>query len=315
VTEPRTLRIATRSSALALWQARHVASLLAAVAPDAPVEIVHITTTGDSNQVNTLRSFGGQGVFTREVQRAVLDGRADLAVHSLKDLPTQPTPGLQLAGVPSRAPTADALIAPANSPAPQSLAALPPNARVGTGSLRRQAQLLHLRPDLQLSEVRGNVETRLRKLDAGEYDALILATAGLQRLELAHRISLPLGPPEMFGAVGQGALGIECREDSFVARLLDKISCPLTRPSVVAERALLATLRAGCHAPVGVDSQVLGASLKLTGVVLNPTGTERLLAEIEGPLEHAPELGARLARDLLAQGADRLIHTTAAPPA
>ncbi|MFM7161916.1 MAG: hydroxymethylbilane synthase [Planctomycetaceae bacterium] len=315
MTAPRTLRIASRASALALWQARHVASLLAAVAPDTHVEIVHITTTGDSNQVNTLRSFGGQGVFTREVQRAVLDERADLAVHSLKDLPTQPTPGLQLAGVPPRAPTADALIAPANAPAPLALEQLPPQARVGTGSLRRQAQLLHLRPDLRISEVRGNVGTRLRKLDEGEYDALVLATAGLQRLELAHRISLPLQPPVMFGAVGQGALGIECREDSDVTLLLDQISCPLTRPAVVAERALLATLRAGCHAPVGVDSRVLGASLRLNAVVLNPTGTERLLAEIEGPLEHAPQLGARLAQDLLAQGADRLIHTTPAPSA
>jgi len=315
VTEPRTLRIATRASALALWQAHHVAALLSAVSPDLRVEIVHITTTGDSNQVNTLRSFGGQGVFTREVQRAVLDQRADLAVHSLKDLPTLPTPGLRLAGVPPRAPTADALVAPASALPPASLAELPPRARIGTGSLRRQDQLLHRRPDLQLSEVRGNVETRLRKLDAGEYDALVLATAGLERLDLAHRISLTLGPPEMFGAVGQGALGIECRDDPFVIHLLDRISCPLTRPAVVAERALLATLRAGCHAPVGVDSRVVGASLTLTGVVLNPGGTERLLAELEGPLELAGDLGAQLARELLAQGADRLIHTTPAPPA
>ncbi len=306
---PRPLRIATRASRLALWQAEHVANLLSSCRPDCGVELVHVTTTGDSNQTSELRSFGGQGVFTREVQRAVLDGRADLAVHSLKDLPTQPTPGLILAGVPARAETADALVLPRESEGVADVFALPQNARIGTGSLRRQAQLRHHRPDLQCSEVRGNVETRLRKLDEGEYDALVLAAAGLGRLELAQRISARLVPPLMFPAVGQGALGIECREDDpLVRELLGRISEAEVFASVRAERALLAHLRAGCHAPVGAHTWFDQGELQIAGVVLSADGTQRLHAVLGGPAAAAEDVGRELAEELLRKGAAELIR-------
>ncbi len=175
------------------------------------VEIVEVSTTGDRDRFSALSQMGGQGVFTREVQNAVLEGRADLAVHSLKDLPTQPTEGLALAGVPQREQRFDALILPKGKNG--TLADLPTGAKVGTGSLRRRAQLLHQRPDLKLEEVRGNVETRLRKVDDGEYDAILLAEAGLRRLGWADRISAVLSPPLVYPAVGQAALGLECRAD------------------------------------------------------------------------------------------------------
>jgi len=306
---PRLLRIATRASRLALWQAEHVANLLSSARPDCGVELVHVTTTGDSNQVSELRSFGGQGVFTREVQRAVLDGRADLAVHSLKDLPTLPTPGLALAGVPARAETADALVLPRSSEGVADLFALPPNAHIGTGSLRRQAQLRHHRPDLRCSEVRGNVETRLRKLDEGEYDALVLAAAGLGRLDLAQRISARLVPPLMYPAVGQGALGIECRDDdALVLDLLTRISDSEVMSCVKAERALLAQLRAGCHAPVGAHTWFDQGELRITGVVLSADGVQRLHATLGGPSSAAEDVGRELAEELLRLGAAELIR-------
>ncbi|MFN8854670.1 MAG: hydroxymethylbilane synthase [Planctomycetaceae bacterium] len=306
---PRLLRIATRASRLALWQAEHVANLLSSTRPDCGVELVHVTTTGDSNQVSELRSFGGQGVFTREVQRAVLDGRADLAVHSLKDLPTQPTPGLALAGVPARAETADALVLPRDSEGIADLFGLPPNAHLGTGSLRRQAQLRHHRPDLRCSEVRGNVETRLRKLDEGEYDALVLAAAGLGRLDLSQRISARLVPPLMYPAVGQGALGIECRDDdALVIDLLTRVSEPEVMASVKAERALLAQLRAGCHAPVGAHTWFDQGELRISGVVLSADGVHRLQATLGGPPSAAEDVGRELAEELLRLGAAELIR-------
>jgi hydroxymethylbilane synthase len=207
-----TVRIATRASSLAMWQTEHIASLLRAAAPGISVEFVQVTTTGDADRIQPLAQMGGVGVFTREVQRAVLDGRADIAVHSLKDLPTDAVPGLTLAGIPERERRFDALILPAGSSI-AGLAALPCRARIGTGSLRRQAQLLHERDDLELQNIRGNVETRLRKLDAGEFDAIVLAQAGLHRLGFADRVSLVLQPPVMLPAVGQAAIGIECRSD------------------------------------------------------------------------------------------------------
>jgi hydroxymethylbilane synthase len=199
------LRIATRSSALALWQANHVAELLAERAGIA-AELVHISTQGDRERTEPLESFGGVGVFTREVQRALLDGRADLAVHSLKDLPTDLVPGLTLAAVPERAPRFDALILPTGVHLPgdvaAALAALPDNARIGTGSPRRRSQLLRIRPDFVFDSARGNVDTRLRKLDDGMFDALVLAEAGLSRLGLAGRVTTRLGPPHLLPAVG-----------------------------------------------------------------------------------------------------------------
>ncbi len=305
---PRTIRIATRASRLALWQADHVAALLKVAAPDVVIEIVHVTTSGDRDQTGALSSFGGLGVFTREVQKCVLDGQADLAVHSLKDLPTESAAGLCLAAVPQRAETADALVLPAAAPAIADLASLPSAARLGTGSLRRQAQLLHLRPDLIFADARGNVETRLRKLDAGDFDGLVLAVAGLARLGFSERISLQLVPPVMYAAVGQGALGIECREaDAGLLALLAQLDDTGARTRVTAERALLAHLHAGCHAPVGAATRIESGELLLEAIVCNSDGRERIFAEGRGPTVNSASLGQEVAEHLLAHSADRLI--------
>lgn len=304
-----TLRIATRKSPLALWQANYTAERLRLLPAQPLVELVPIVTSGDTNQTDALRQFGGTGVFTREVQKAVLDGRADLAVHSLKDLPTQLTEGLALACVPERAPRCDALLLPSGGAAVTGLHDLPQAAKVGTGSPRRQAQLLHHRPDLQLSEIRGNVDTRLRKLDEGQYDAIILAEAGLGRLGLAARISLLLSPPLIFPAVSQGALGIEAREDDSTTRdLLSQLTCPVAWAEVHAERALLRTLRAGCHAPLGVWCQIEDQQLTLTGVLLSHDGSTRLEQSASGNSAEAESLGRKVAEMLLDCGAEQLLQ-------
>lgn len=303
------LRIATRTSALALWQAQYVADRLQGLAESPRVELVPIVTSGDQNQTDALRQFGGTGVFTREVQKAVLDHRADIAVHSLKDLPTQPDEGLTLASVPSRAPRFDALLLPVGAAVATSLADLPDKARIGTGSPRRQAQLLHWRPDLQVSEIRGNVDTRLRKLDDGQYDAILLAEAGLRRLGLESRISLLLQPPVLFPAVGQGALGIECREDDTeTIQLLSALTCSNAYAEVIAERSLLRTLRAGCHAPLGVQCEISESGLRLTGVLLSLDGVTRLEQSAEGTIESAEAIGVAVADRLLESGAERLLN-------
>jgi hydroxymethylbilane synthase len=305
---PSPIRIATRASRLALWQANHVAGLLRDVAPNAVVEIVHVSTAGDRDQLENLSTLGGLGVFTREVQKAVLDGSADLAVHSLKDLPTQSTAGLVLAAVPEREETADALVLPQSATNIADLSALPRGARLGTGSPRRQAQLLHFRSDLQMSNVRGNVETRLKKLDAAEFDALVLAMAGLNRLGLAGRISRALAPPLMYPAAGQGALGIECRQDDAATiSVLLKLDDAAARSRVTAERALLGHLRAGCHAPVGAATRIEGEQLVLEAVVCSVDGKERIFATARGLPSNSTAIGVEVADDLFRQGADRLI--------
>lgn len=305
------LRIATRASALALWQAELVAQLLREVTIGRTIELVHVSTQGDRDQREPLHEMGGVGVFTREVQKAVLDQEADIAVHSLKDLPTKSADGLVLAGVPERASVFDALVLPQGQTAQAGWDSLPRGAKVGTGSLRRQAQVRHYRPDLVLVEVRGNVPTRIEKLDRGDFDAIILAQAGLDRLNLGDRISLPLGPPEMYPAVGQGALGIECREeDPETIRLLAEISDPIAFSSIQAERALLAELEAGCHAPLGALSTVFAQErrLRLEAVVIDPQGTKRLAASKTGSLDDPVALGQELARELRALGADALMN-------
>lgn len=302
-----TIRIATRASQLALWQANHIASLLRQQSDVAEVELVQVSTQGDRDRSEPLRQFGGLGVFTREVQNAVLEDRADLAVHSLKDLPTKSEQGLALAGIPARGPVFDVLVVPQSSSA-NSIDDLPQNARVGTGSPRRQAQLKHLRPDLDLREIRGNVETRLRKLDEGEYDAIVLAEAGLVRLGLSDRGFVRLSPPAMFPAVAQGALGLECREsDAEVCELLERLSDRETRVAATAERALLSELRAGCHAPLGALSQIENESLSLSAVVLSLDGAERLHAECTGSVEDPISVGRHLAELLREQGVDLLL--------
>ena len=302
------IRIATRKSALALWQANYLADRLRNLPSKPTVELVPIVTSGDTNQTDALRQFGGTGVFTREVQKAVLDERADLAVHSLKDLPTQSSDGLVLAAVPEREQRCDALLLPQSADRIKSLNDLPKGAKIGTGSPRRQAHLLHLRPDLELSEIRGNVDTRIRKLDEGQYHAIVLAEAGLRRLELAGRISFLLTPPTVYPAVSQGALGIECRDtDDATRELLQQIICATTHAEVLAERSLLRTLRAGCHAPLGAWAQVNGDQLTLTGVLLSLDGSTRIEQTASGPASNAEQVGIHVAELLLANGGESLL--------
>jgi hydroxymethylbilane synthase len=253
----------------------------------------------------------------------VLDGRADVAVHSLKDLPTEPAEGLALAAVPERASPFDAVVLPkgaepvadaasvraeAGSFRHVELAALADGARVGTGSPRRSAQLLHWRPDLKIGEIRGNVETRVRKLDDGEFDAVILAEAGLHRLDLGDRISRRLAPPLFYPAVGQGALGIECRsDDAETRRLLGEIDHSSTHAAVAAERKLMSALGAGCHAPVGVETAIENDRLSLAAVVLSTDGTVRLFAELTGSLAEPTVLGRAVAEELMRQGAGEYV--------
>lgn len=296
------LQLGTRGSRLARWQADWVADRLRHLGQ--PVDVVEISTHGDAHQAGPIEAIGGQGVFTKEIQRSLLAGEVDLAVHSLKDLPTEPVPGLSLAAVPPREDPADVLVCRTAA----SLDALPPGARVGTGSLRRQAQLLHARPDLQVENIRGNVDTRLGKLDDGELDAVVLARAGLVRLGCEGRITQVLLPEIMLPAVGQGALGVECRADDAdtrqaVAPLDDKTS----HSAVVAERTMLAELRGGCLAPVGAWGRVEEGLLHLSAVVLGTDGTRRLDAHDSMPLAEAESLGRRVAEALLTLGAAELI--------
>jgi len=295
------LRLGTRASALARWQAEWVAAELGR--RGVQVEMIHVSTQGDVSS-RPLGAIGGQGVFTKELQRALLDGAIDLAVHSLKDLPTERVPGLQLAAVPERESTRDVLV----SRLAGSLDALPERARIGTGSVRRRAQLLHARPDLQVSEIRGNVDTRLRKLDEGQYEAIVLAEAGLRRLGLGERITQILPYELMLPAAGQGALGIEARSDDAPSlQTLAQLDHPVTHAAVLAERALLTALHTGCLAPVGVWARVDGGQLQLDAVVLSHDGRERLSVSVAGPPEQAESLGQQAAADLLAQGAAQLI--------
>lgn len=303
------VRISTRTSALALWQASYIADLLRQTPAAPDVELIHIRTSGDGDQRSSLREFGGTGAFTREVQRAVLDGDADLAVHSLKDLPTESVAGLCLACVPDRAPRLDAILLPQGQNLFSSLSDMPKASRVGTGSPRRQAQLLHHRPDLKMLDIRGNVDTRIGKLDSGDYDAIMLAEAGLRRLGLDDRINLLLSPPEMLPAVGQGALGIECRiDDPSTRELLSLLTDERTLQSVTAERSLLRTIRAGCHAPLGVWTEVEGQRLTLTGVLLSLDGTVRLKASAGGPRGEAEQIGREVAAKLIEAGGDALLE-------
>jgi hydroxymethylbilane synthase len=298
---PPRLRLGTRASPLARWQAEWIAARLRE--RGAEVELINITTQGDVKS-GPLGQIGGTGLFTKELQRALATGQIDVAVHSLKDLPTEPAPGLALAAVPTRESTADVLF----SARFNSLQSLPRGARVGTGSLRRKAQLLHARPDLAIEDIRGNVETRVRKVDDGEFDAIVLAEAGLKRLGLAERITQILPRTMMLPAVGQGALGIETRADDQRTRLaVSALDDDHTHQAVLAERTLLATLRAGCLAPVGALAWVEDDRLKLQAVVLSADGTQRLSAGAVLPSNDAIYLGQMVAEELIGLGAAELI--------
>ncbi len=306
------LRIGTRGSPLALWQARHVADLLRMAAPDLPIELVQIRTMGDEVGDVPLVQLGGEGAFTKAIQQALLERRIDLAVHSLKDLPTFVVPGLVLAAVPRRGPAGDAFVSIKH----HSFSDLPRQAVVATSSLRRRAQLLNRRPDLRLIDMRGNVDTRLRKLAEQDLDALVLAEAGLRRLGLDEHITEVLDAQWMFPAVGQGALGLECRqEDTAIRQCLQALDDALTHVCVLAERALLRGLGGGCHVPIGAATRIAENSLALRGVVLSVDGQTRIDGEIFGTLDQAEDLGLVLAQDLLARGAGRLLETTNFPPA
>lgn len=298
------LRIGTRGSPLALWQARHVAELLRPLAGVRPVELVEIETSGDVVRDLPLSQIGGDGVFTKEIQRALLDRRVDVAVHSLKDLPTTPVPELVLGAVPPRGPAGDAFVSRRHARFDD----LPHGAVVGTSSLRRRSQALYRRPDLQLVNVRGNVGTRLSRLDGGGLDALILAQAGLERLGLGGHITEILDPLWMLPAVGQGALGLECRTDDAATRaLLAPLNDASTRQCVLAERAMLRGLGGGCLVPVGAAATVRDGQLTLRGVVLPPDGSARVAAEEAGAAEEAEAVGGRLAGALLSAGARDLL--------
>jgi hydroxymethylbilane synthase len=271
------------------------------------VELVEIETSGDRFRDAALTQIGGDGVFTKEIQRALLAGAVDVAVHSLKDLPTTIIAGLTLAAVPERGPTGDAFI----SHKYRHFDELPTGAIVGTSSLRRRSQALHRRPDLSLVNLRGNVETRLRKLDEQNLDAIILAEAGLVRLGLASAITELLDPQWMLPAVGQGALGLECRaDDPDTLGLLQRLNDWPTRQAVLAERAFLRGLGGGCLLPIGTSSRVEGERLLLRGVVLSPDGKQRIAAEHNGATTDAEAVGQQLAQMMLAVGARELLPTS-----
>jgi hydroxymethylbilane synthase len=298
------LRIGTRGSALALWQAQQVVECLAPLVAPRPVEVVIVETHGDRDQASALSRLGGFGVFTKAIQQALLEGRVDLAVHSLKDLPTAPVPGIEWVAVLPRGPVGDAFVSSRYA----CFEDLPEGAVVGTSSLRRRAQLWHRRPDLHLVELRGNVETRLRKLDAGLYDAIVLAEAGLRRLGLQERIREVLDIRWMLPAVGQGAIGIECRSDDVhTRRLVEQLNDPATWSCVQAERALLATLGGGCLVPIGVHSQLAGQNLTLRAVVLSADGKRCIAATHQGPWQTPRAIGVELAARLRVEGADELL--------
>jgi hydroxymethylbilane synthase len=299
-----TLRIATRQSALALWQAEHVATLLRAAHPDLRVELVPMTTRGDEIIDRPLATIGGKGLFLKELEVAMLEGRADLAVHSLKDVPAELEPGFALPAILPRADAADAFVS--NDYA--DLSALPYGARVGTSSLRRQAQLRALRPDLDLLDLRGNVGTRLGKLDAGHYDAIVLACAGLERLGLHQRIRSRLAAPSWLPAPGQAAIAIEAREDRpAVLQRLAVLDDADTRLAVSAERAMNHALGGSCTVPVGAWCTVAERGLHLRGMVGDAASGRLLHAEAAADSDHAIALGRRVADLLFEQGAAELL--------
>ncbi|MDE2279366.1 MAG: hydroxymethylbilane synthase [Xanthomonadaceae bacterium] len=295
---PSTLRIATRQSPLALWQAEHVAALLRAAHPGLAVELVPMTTRGDEIIDRPLASIGGKGLFLKELEVAMLEGRADLAVHSLKDVPAELQPGFALPAILPRADAADAFVSNRHA----GLADLPRGARVGTSSLRRQAQLRALRPDLELLDLRGNVGTRLAKLDAGHYDAIVLACAGLERLDLAARIRSRLVAPDWLPAPGQAAVAIEARADQpQTLALLAALDDADTRQETTAERAMNQALGGSCTVPVGAWCTFTEHGLHLRGLVGDAASGRLLRAQADG--DDAVALGQAVAQALFAQGA------------
>ncbi len=300
----RTLKIATRKSPLALWQANFVKDRLEVLHPDLQVELVPMSTQGDKILDTPLAKVGGKGLFVKELETAMLEGRADIAVHSMKDVPVEFPDGLGLHTICEREDPRDAFV----SNHFNQIDELPQGAVVGTSSLRRQCQLRAARPDLVIRDLRGNVNTRLAKLDAGEYDAIILAAAGLKRLEMAHRIAAFIEPEQSLPANGQGAVGIECRlDDHELHTLLAPLEHPETRIRVLTERAMNRALQGGCQVPIGAYALVQGEEVWLRGLVGSPDGARVIRDEIRGPLAEGEALGHTLAQRLLAAGADVIL--------
>jgi len=298
------IRIATRRSPLALWQAEHVASLLKSSRPELEIELVKMITQGDKILDTPLAKIGGKGLFVKELELGMLNGDADIAVHSMKDVPAQLPDGLELSAILHREDPRDAFV----SNTYNNIDELPQGAIVGTSSLRRQCQLLDLRPDLQIRSLRGNVNSRLQKLDDGQYDAIILAAAGLIRLGFEKRIKVALPVNTMLSAIGQGAIGIECRSNDDATKAL--IAClhdPATASRIAAERAMNLTLEGGCQAPIAGHARIKGSLIRLHGLVAKPDGSVIISEQLEGPIEEAEKIGTTVAQRLLAAGAKEIL--------
>lgn len=302
----RTFRIATRRSQLAMWQAEHVAARM--IAAGAAVELLPMVTQGDRILDVPLAKIGGKGLFVKELEAAMLEGRADLAVHSIKDVPMALPAGLSIAAILTREDPRDAFVSNRHG----TLAALPPGARVGTSSLRRQCQIRAMRPDLELLDLRGNVNTRLARLDAHHYDAIVLAAAGLRRLGMAARIAEALEPGMLLPAVGQGAIGIEIRDDDReLHALLGALHDADTARCVLAERALNRALQGGCQVPIAAHATLEGATIRLRALVGAVDGTRILHAGGSGPRDAPEQLGESVAAQLLADGAAAILRELA----
>lgn len=298
------LIIGTRQSLLALWQSNHIASLLHRQYPDCQVTLKKIVTKGDRILDVPLAQIGGKGLFTKEIETELLEGTIDLAVHSLKDMPTVLPEGLCLTAITTRANVGDAFVS--NKYA--SFSQLPQGAVLGTSSLRRKAQLLAVRPDLRIVDLRGNVDTRLRKLDEGQMDAIILAAAGLERLGHADRIKEIIPPSVCLPAVGQGALAIECRSDNQEVReMLAFLNDLPTRQATDAERAFLGLIEGGCQVPIGVHAEVNAGTVAIEAVIASLDGSTVLRSNIAGPAADAAELGRQLGHRMLTEGGEQIL--------
>ena len=298
------LRIATRKSPLALWQANFVSAQLKHYHPDLEIELVTMTTQGDKILDTPLAKVGGKGLFVKELETGMLEGRADIAVHSMKDVPVDFPPGLHLAVICEREDPRDAFVSNNYT----SLDDLPQGARLGTSSLRRQSQIAAFRPDLKIIDLRGNVNTRLKKLDDGEYDAIILAAAGLKRLEFEERITQFIETDVCLPAIGQGAVGIECRsDDARVHNLIAPLNDNKTQIRVTAERAMNERLQGGCQVPIAGYAEFEKGLIMMRGLVGQVDGKKIIRGDIAGPAENAEELGIVLAEDLLSRVADKIL--------
>ncbi len=299
------LTIGSRGSQLALWQAHHIADCLRALGVETRIEIIR--TTGDHLQTASLAQAGGKGLFTKEIEEALLAGHIDLAVHSLKDLPTDSPEGLEIAAIPARQDPHDAVVG-------STLAQLPAGARVGTSSQRRSAQLLLLRPDLVIEPIRGNVDTRLRKVKEGQYAASLLAVAGLRRLGLEQEIAQVFSTQEMCPAPGQGALAVQTRTEGEAKDFCGRLDHAATRQAVTCERALLAALGGGCQLPVGALAETQGDTLRVSAIIVSPGGGQVVRAEATGAAARASAVGQAVAADLLARGGSEILESLAAAP-